>query len=226
VERQVLVAFAPVSFEREKEMREYVELSIKFNKYAHALPQDKFQCNIQGDNPENKSLTIYIVPEKDADLALSMKPSKSLAKALRDRSMQSGNGQCANHTCCTLHRNFNIEIVMVQAAADDEHSNPITTVKPDVTCILHADRGIVMGEWIKPQYTDVQLILDRIFACRCCFHAEKCQPYQTESMLAQFMETRAPNLATAESIVVGSRVYLTGAGLFRMGMVSRIKDSE
>jgi len=73
--------------------------------------------------------------------------------------------------------------------------------------ILRADRGIVMGEWIKTQYTDVQLNLDRIFACRCCCHAGKCQPHQTESMLAKFMETQAPNLATAESIVVGSRVW-------------------
>ena len=33
---------------------------------------------------------------------------------------------------------------MVQAAADNEHSNPITTVKPDVIVILRADQGIVM----------------------------------------------------------------------------------
>jgi len=88
--------------------------------------------------------------------------------------------------------NVNIGIVTVQAAADDEHSNPITTVKPDVITILRADRGIVMGEWIKTQYTDVQLNLDRIIACRCCFHAGKCQSHQTESMLAQFMDTQGP----------------------------------
>jgi len=98
-----------------------------------------------------------------------MKQSKSLAKALRNRSLQSGNGQLANHTCCTLHRNINIGIVTVQAAADDEHSNPITTVKPDVIVIPRADWGIVMGEWIKTKYTDVQLNLDRTFVCRCCF---------------------------------------------------------
>ena len=45
-------------------------------------------------------------------------------------------------------------------------------------------------------------------------------------MLAQFMETQAPNLATAESIVVGSRVHLTRGGVFQMGTVSRIKDGE
>jgi len=45
-------------------------------------------------------------------------------------------------------------------------------------------------------------------------------------MLAQFMETQAPNLATAESIVVGSRVHLTHGGVFQMGTVSRIKDGE
>jgi len=100
-------------------------------------------------------LTSYIVLEKDAKSALSMKQSKSLAKALRDRSLQSGNGQFANHTCCTLHRNINIGILTVQAAVDDEHSNPITTVKPDVIVILRADWSIVMGEWIKTKYTDV-----------------------------------------------------------------------
>jgi len=112
---------------------------------------DKFQYNVRGHNPENKILTLYIVPEKDAELALSMKPSECLAKALRDPSVQSGNSQFANHTCCTMHtvRNINIKIVTVQAAADDEHLNPITTVKPDVIVILCADRGIVMGEWIK-----------------------------------------------------------------------------
>ena len=93
-------------------------------------------------------MTLYIVPEKDAKLALSMKLSQSLAKALRDRSVQSGNGQFANHTCCTMHtvRNINIKIVTVQAAADDEHLSPITTVKLDVMVILRAIRGIVMGE--------------------------------------------------------------------------------
>ena len=91
-------------------------------------------------------MTLYIVPEKDAELALSMKLSQSLAKALRDRSVQSGNGQISNHTCCTMHRDVNIEIVTVQAAADDEHSNPITIIKPDVIVILHINRGIVMGE--------------------------------------------------------------------------------
>ena len=171
-------------------------------------------------------MTLYIVPEKDAELALSMKPSKSLAKALHNRLMQSGNGQFANPTSCTLHRNVNIEKVTVQAVADDEHSNPITTVKPDVIVILRADRGIVMGEWIKTQYTDVQLNLDRMFACGCCFHAGNCQPHQTESMLAQSIKTQAPNLATAGSIVVGSRVYFTCEGVFQMGTVSRIKDGE
>ena len=60
----------------------------------------------------------------------------NIAKAQRDCSMQSGNGQFANHTCCTLHRNINIEIVTVQAAADDKNSNPIRTVKPDVIVII------------------------------------------------------------------------------------------
>ena len=60
----------------------------------------------------------------------------TIAKAQRDCSMQSGNGQFANHTCCTLHRNINIEIVTVQAAADDKNSNPIRTVKPDVIVII------------------------------------------------------------------------------------------
>jgi len=78
----------------------------------------------------------------------AMKPSlsKFLAKALCDRSMLSGNGQFANHTCCTMHRNVNIKIVTVWAATDDEHSNPITTIKSDVIVILRADRGILMGE--------------------------------------------------------------------------------
>jgi len=119
-------------------------------------------------------LTLYIVPEEDTESALSMKPSKPFAKALRDCSMQSGNGQFTNHTCCTMHRNVNIKIVTVQTAADDEHSNRIATVAPDVIVILRADRGIEMGEWIKTKFTDVQLNLDRIFACGCCFHAGKC----------------------------------------------------
>ena len=42
-----------------------------------------------------------------------------------------------------------LEILTLQAAADDEHSNPITTNKPDVIVIQRADRGILMGEWIK-----------------------------------------------------------------------------
>ena len=107
-----------------------------------------------------------------------------------------------------MHRNVNIEILTVQAVADDEHSNPITTVKPHVIVILRADRDIVMGEWIKTQYTDVQLDLDRIFACGSCFHAGSCQPQQTESMLAQFTKTQASNLTTAGRIVVGAQFIL------------------
>jgi len=42
-----------------------------------------------------------------------------------------------------------LEVLMVRAAADDEHSNPITTIKPDVIVIKRADQGILMGEWIK-----------------------------------------------------------------------------
>jgi len=125
-----------------------------------------------------------------------------------------------------MHRDVNIDIVTVQAAADDEHSNPIATFKPDKMAILRADCCIVMGEWIKTKYTDVRLNLDRIFACRCCFHAGKCQPHQTESILAQFMKRQAPNLTTAESIVVGSWVYLTRGGVFQMGTVSRIKNGQ
>ena len=45
-------------------------------------------------------------------------------------------------------------------------------------------------------------------------------------MLAQFMKTQAPNSATAESIVVGSRVYLTHGGVFQIGTVSKIRDGE
>jgi len=94
----------------------------------------------------------------------------------------------------------------VQVVVEDEHSNTITTVKPDVIVTLRADRGIVIGEWIKTRYTDVQLNFDRICVCACCFHAGKCQPQQTESMLAQFMQTvaQAPNLAT------GGRQWMAG----------------
>jgi len=45
-------------------------------------------------------------------------------------------------------------------------------------------------------------------------------------MLVQFMETQTPNLATAESIVVGSWVYLTRGGVFQMGTLSRIANGE
>ena len=107
---------------------------------------------------------LYIVSEKDIEIVLSMKLSRSFAKALRDCATQSGNGQFASHTCCTMHRNVNIVIVTVQTAADDEHSNPIATVKPDVIMILRAGRGIVIREWIKTKFTHVQTNLGRIFA--------------------------------------------------------------
>jgi len=84
---------------------------------------------------------LYRVPEKDAKLALLMKLGRSLAKALRDHSMQSRNGHFANHTCFAIHKNINIEIVTVQAAVDHEQPDPITTVKPDMIVILRADRN-------------------------------------------------------------------------------------
>jgi len=129
-----------------KAVHEFQELvDATYDDPCGQISRDKFQYKVRGDNPENKSSMLYIVPEKDAESALPMKQSKSLAKALRDRSMQSGNGQFANHTSCTMYRNVNMAIATVQTAADDEHSNPITTVKPDVIVILHADQGIVQG---------------------------------------------------------------------------------
>jgi len=60
-----------------------------------------------------------------------MKLSTSLAKALRDRSMQLGNKPYMLHNA----QERQLEILTLQAAADDEHSNPITTIKPDVIVI-------------------------------------------------------------------------------------------
>jgi len=103
--------------------------------------RNTFQYNVRIDNPENKTLTSYRVPEKEPESALLMKLGGSLAKALRDHSVQSRNGQFANHACFAMHKSINIEIVMLQAAVNHKHSDPITTFKPDMIVILRADRN-------------------------------------------------------------------------------------
>ena len=75
----------------------------------------------------------------------------------------------------------------VHAAVDGEHSNPITTVKPDVIVILRSDRGIVMGEWIKAQYT---------VSCK----AESCQNIRMRMLLSCKKVTATSNRIYAGAI--------------------------
>jgi len=56
---------------------------------------------------------VYLVPPQDAALLLEDRISPKLRKCLRQHNAVEGVGQLANHTCCDIHWNANLEVASI-----------------------------------------------------------------------------------------------------------------
>jgi len=65
---------------------------------------------------------VFLVPPQDVALLLKDWISPNLRKHLRQHNVTEGSGQLANHTCCDIHWNANLEVAA--------HSTPSPTVHP------------------------------------------------------------------------------------------------
>jgi len=57
---------------------------------------------------------VYFVPPQDAALLLEDRISPKLRKSLKQRNAVEGVGQLANHTCCDIHWNANLEVACIE----------------------------------------------------------------------------------------------------------------
>jgi hypothetical protein len=119
-----------------------------------------FQYTYRAKYTENEG--VWIVPPPDIAVALSHgHPSAALRQALSRRSTLGGMGFLAEHTCCGLHRNTKIELIMQQE-----------TVGGGEICLgaaVIADKTIEAGARIAVSYTGGTTMeeegWDRIFKC-------------------------------------------------------------
>jgi len=56
---------------------------------------------------------VYLVPPQDAALLLEDRISPKLRKQLKQHNALEGVGQLANHTCCDIHWNANLEVAAI-----------------------------------------------------------------------------------------------------------------
>jgi len=93
--------------------------------------------------PINYIISLYLVPPQDAALLLKDRISPTLCKQLKRHNATEGVGQLANHTCCDVHWNANLEV-----AAIDHHEE--TAVEP--MGILRARQDIEKDTEILTRY--------------------------------------------------------------------------
>jgi hypothetical protein len=123
----------------------------------------QFQYTYRAKYTENEG--VWIVPPPDIAVALSHgHPSAALRQALSRRSTLGGMGFLVEHSCCGLHRNAKIELIMQQE-----------TVGGGEICLgaaVIADKTIEAGARIAVSYTGGTTMeeegWDRIFKCKCC----------------------------------------------------------
>jgi len=100
---------------------------------------------------------VYLVPPQDAILLLQDRISPTLRKQLKRHNAMDGVGQLANHTCCDVHWNANLEV-----AAIDYHEE--TAIEP--MGILRARQDIEKDTEI--YWHTIQDAWHNIFECQCC----------------------------------------------------------
>jgi len=63
---------------------------------------------------------VFLVPPQDAALLLKDRISPNLRKHLRQNNETEGLGQLANHTCCDIHWNVNLEVAAIEHQEETE----------------------------------------------------------------------------------------------------------
>jgi len=63
---------------------------------------------------------VYLVPPQDAALLLEDRISPKLRKHLKQHNALEGVGQLANHTCCDIHWNANLEVAAIDDCEETE----------------------------------------------------------------------------------------------------------
>ena len=103
---------------------------------------------------------VYLVPPQDAALLLQDRISPMLRKQLKRHNATDGVGQFANHTCCEVHWNANLEVAPV-----DHHEETAT----EPMGILRARQDIEIDTEILTRYWHTKKdAWHNIFECQCC----------------------------------------------------------
>ena len=99
---------------------------------------------------------IYLVPPQDAALLLEDRISPKLRKSLKQHNV----GQLANHTCCDIHWNANLEVASIEHYEEtDIEPMGILRARHDI----EQDTEILTRYWHKKKDA-----WQNIFKCECC----------------------------------------------------------
>jgi len=91
---------------------------------------------------------VYQVPPQDAALLLEDRISLKLRKRLKHHNALEGVGQLANHTCCDIHWNANLEVAVIDHYEEtDTEPMGILRARPDV----EQDTEILTRYWHKKE---------------------------------------------------------------------------
>jgi len=103
---------------------------------------------------------VYLVPPQDVALLLKDRISSNLRKHLKQHNETEGLGQLANHTCCDIHWNANLEVAAIEHCEETE-------IVPMV--ILRARKDIEKDTEILTRYWHKKKdAWQNIFECECC----------------------------------------------------------
>jgi len=106
------------------------------------------------------SKEVYLVPPQDLALLLEDRISPKLRKHLKQHNATEGVGQLANHTCCDIHWNANLEVTAI-----DHYEK--TAIQP--MGILRARKDIEKDTEILTRYWHKNKdAWQNIFECECC----------------------------------------------------------
>jgi len=122
---------------------------------------DLYRTSIQYTVPGNiHSKEVYLVPPQDVALLLKDRISLNLRKHLKQHNAMEGLGQLANHTCCDIHWNTNLEIAAIKHYEETEIlPMGILRARKDI----EKDTEILTRYWHKEKDA-----WQNIFECECC----------------------------------------------------------
>jgi len=96
---------------------EILELKIVLRDRNTDLYRASLQYTVQGNIYGRE---VFLVPPQDEALLLKDRISPNLRKHLREDNEMEGLGQLANHTCCNIHWNTNLEVAAIEHHEETE----------------------------------------------------------------------------------------------------------